>query len=129
MAEKNLGGRPRKPFDLSKAEKDAADFCTAEEIAALQSISVDTLELRIKEAGYSGFTEFFKKYSAPARQSLRRKQYKLAQKGNVALLIWLGKQYLEQTDRMDTNNTNLNANVDFKIGFEDETTPDEPTKE
>jgi len=30
---------------------------------------------------------------------------------------------------MDTNNTNLNANVDFKIGFEDETTPDEPTKE
>lgn len=33
------------------------------------------------------------------RVSLRRSQWQAAQKGNAALLIWLGKQYLNQKDK------------------------------
>jgi len=32
---------------------------------------------------------------------LRRKQIEIALQGNVAMLIWLGKQYLDQKDRSD----------------------------
>ena len=33
--------------------------------------------------------------------SLRRRQFKAAQDGNATMLIWLGKQYLGQTDKQD----------------------------
>ena len=35
------------------------------------------------------------------RTSLRRWQYEKAKDGNVAMLIWLGKQLLGQRDRID----------------------------
>ncbi len=35
--------------------------------------------------------------------SLRRKQIDSAMKGNTGMMIWLGKQYLGQTDKQDIN--------------------------
>lgn len=43
----------------------------------------------------------FKKYSAGGKRSLRRWQMQTAEKGNVAMLIFLGKQYLGQKDNPD----------------------------
>ena len=34
---------------------------------------------------------------------LREKQWELAMMGNVQMLIWLGKQYLGQSDKVDSN--------------------------
>lgn len=34
--------------------------------------------------------------------SLRRQQIALAEKGNATMLIWLGKQLLGQSDKVDT---------------------------
>jgi hypothetical protein len=36
------------------------------------------------------------------RTSLRRWQYMKAREGSIPMLIWLGKQYLEQRDKADT---------------------------
>jgi hypothetical protein len=33
--------------------------------------------------------------------SLKRKQFQVAMRGNPALLIWLGKQYLGQSDKLE----------------------------
>jgi hypothetical protein len=33
--------------------------------------------------------------------SLRRKQYEIAMKGNVSMLIWLGKNILNQAEKFD----------------------------
>lgn len=38
-----------------------------------------------------------------ANQSLRKKQLQIALKGNVVMLIWLGKQYLGQVDKVNTS--------------------------
>jgi hypothetical protein len=35
------------------------------------------------------------------RMSLRRLQWKKAQEGNTTMLIWLGKQYLGQSDKQE----------------------------
>ena len=44
-------------------------------------------------------------------------QFKKANDGNVSMLIWLGKQYLGQTDKVEKNNTHeiedLSALVDL----------------
>lgn len=42
------------------------------------------------------------------KQSLRRAQLEVALKGNAVMLIWLGKQYLGQTDNpLDSSDTQI----------------------
>lgn len=46
--------------------------------------------------------------------SLRRQQFQTAMKGNPTMLIWLGKQYLGQTDKQD-----ITANVTQDVTVSD----------
>lgn len=87
----------------TQVEKMAAIFCTGEEIAHVLNISYDTLERRVKEKYKVSCAEHIKKHSAMGKMSLRRKQYEVAKGGNVSMLIWLGKQYLNQTDKKEDN--------------------------
>ena len=41
------------------------------------------------------------KISDSEKLALRKKQFDVAMQGNVQMLIWLGKQYLEQSDTQD----------------------------
>ena len=89
--------RPKIKIDYSIVEKLANIQCTQEEIANFLDISVRTLQ-RDDE-----FCRIYKKGQDNGRMSLRRYQYKLAEK-NTAMAIWLGKQYLGQRDVIDTGN-------------------------
>ena len=96
---KDKGGRPTKTVDYQQLQKLCAIQCTGEECAALLDIDYDTLNRHLKNDGYGGFTDYFKKYSANGKASLRRRQYKAAvEDGNVPMMIWLGKQYLGQKE-------------------------------
>lgn len=83
--------RPTKKIDPELLDKLAAIHCTMEEMAAVFDCSVDTLERR--------FADVIKKGKAKGRASLRRLQYESAQKGNTGMLVWLGKQLLNQRDQ------------------------------
>ena len=37
--------------------------------------------------------------------SLRRKQYSTAMEGNATMLVWLGKNWLSQSDKLDTTSS------------------------
>ena len=50
------------------------------------------------------FEEELARGHAEQRIMLRRWQWKAAEGGNVAMLIWLGKQYLGQSDKLETKN-------------------------
>jgi len=54
----------------------------------------------------------YEKGLARMRRSLRSKQYEIAMKGNVTMLIWLGKNELEQADKKDTRSLHIHANAD-----------------
>ena len=75
--------------------------CTLDEIAGFFKCSSDTVERWCKKTYNGSFAECYKKYSQNGRISLRREQWKLAQKGNASMLIWLGKQWLGQTDKVE----------------------------
>ena len=80
--------------------------CTAVECAAVFGIDDNTLDRRIKEAGYAGFGEFYKKYSHEGKTSLRRAQWKAAtEQLNPTMLVWMGKQMLGQKDKSQTEHT------------------------
>ena len=46
-----------------------------------------------------GFSEVYKTFRGKGNASLRRLQFKEAERGNVTMLIWLGKQWLGQTEK------------------------------
>ena len=48
------------------------------------------------------FAEIYKRGSEGGRKSLRRMQFESASKGSIAMQIWLGKQYLGQSDHSTT---------------------------
>lgn len=85
----------RKPIEVDpKLVHDlAAIGCKTVEISTILNVSVDTLDRR--------FAEEMDKGRANLRTSLRRWQLEAAKKGNVTMLIWLGKQLLGQTDKTE----------------------------
>lgn len=102
MAEsKNKSGRPKKEIDYNIVENLAEIFCTHEEIAAVLEVNVKTLTAREE------FLEAYKRGIEKGKKSLRRFQYDCAKKGNSAMLIWLGKQYLGQSEKMAIVNSNI----------------------
>ena len=105
--EENKGGRPKKEINYKLAESLASIFCTEEEIASVLDISVRTLQ-RDEE-----FCRVFKKGKETAKSSLRRMQYKLAEK-NAPMAIFLGKQYLGQKDVVENQVTNNGILDDLK---------------
>lgn len=98
-------GRPRKEINLDQFEQLCQLQCTLDEIAGFFHVSKDTIERRIAEhyvdedGNPRTFADVRKEYSAGGLISLRREQYASAvQRGNTAMLIWLGKQHLGQLD-------------------------------
>jgi len=75
---------------------------TAEEIAGSFRCSVDTLDRRLKEELGESFAEVRKRLGngADGRLSVRRSQFKLAQT-NATMAIWLGKNWLGQSDKIE----------------------------
>jgi hypothetical protein len=96
---KNRGGRPRIQIDWDEFDKLCLLQCTLEEIASWFDCSVDTIENRVKREKHCGFSEYSKKRGSKGKISLRRHQWKAAEKGNITMLIWLGKQVLGQSDK------------------------------
>jgi AraC-like DNA-binding protein len=92
--------RPKKEFSQRIFEELCRIQCTLEEIAQVMRLSEDTVERRCQEIYESSFADTYKKLSAVGKTSLRRAQFKLAQK-SAAMAIWLGKQYLGQRDKVD----------------------------
>lgn len=86
--------RPRKVIDKTEVEKLAAMGCSNIEIGSFFDCSADTIERR--------FAGELRKGREKGKIKLRRLQWQAAEKGNVVMLIWLGKQVLGQRDQMDT---------------------------
>ena len=96
-----MAGRKKIEIDWATVEKLCLIQCTATEIAGVLGISDDTLARAIKREYKKTFPEYYKSFQGKGKASLRRLQWKSAEHGNVAMQIWLGKQYLGQQDRKD----------------------------
>lgn len=83
--------RPKKVIDVRALEELASLHCTIAEMAAVLGVSSDTLERRFRDVMAAG--------KERGREKLRRAQWKAAMKGNTAMLIWLGKNMLDQRDK------------------------------
>lgn len=93
-------GRPLTNIDKKQFEKLCTLQCTKEEIAGFFECSEDTIEKFCKREYGETFTAVFKQKRQTGKISLRRSQWRLAEK-NVSMAIWLGKQYLGQKEQQE----------------------------
>lgn len=98
IKEKGKAGRPFGTIlkiDDNEVEQLAAKFWTITEIAAFYKCSSKTISSR--------FTEIMQRGRESGKAKLRDLQLRSAYDGNITMQIWLGKQYLEQTDKVNVN--------------------------
>lgn len=79
--------------------------CSDREIAEWFDVSESTLRYN--------FSSFLQRARSQLKQRLRQAQLRAAFEGNSALLIWLGKQYLGQTDQP------INTDIDKVLPWSD----------
>jgi hypothetical protein len=110
IVKRNCRGRPRKIVDYERAKALAAEMCTQEEIALALGVSRTRLE---------GDPEFRAAFWAGRNQrkiGLRALQWRTAERGNVLMQIFLGKQYLAQTEKGDATGVPVVVVIDKKDG-------------
>lgn len=108
---KSTKGRPQKVLTddaIKLIENLSGIMCTEEEIAFCLGTCPETLN---SPANKDVYREALKRGKAQGKQSLRRYQWECAKKGNSSMLIWLGKQYLGQTEKFDAVIQNNNADI------------------
>lgn len=107
-------GRPRIEIDKDSFEKLCGIQCTLVEIAQFFKCCEDTIESWCKREYKVGFSEIYKKFSSTGKISLRRAQFRLAET-NASMAIFLGKQYLGQTDVALKELDNEQFKIDINI--------------
>lgn len=92
--------RPKKyNINGDEIEKLSSYGCTNNEIADFYGCSTDLIK-----KSYSCFTL---KGRSRLKMKLRKLQWKSAEAGNVTMQIWLGKQYLMQSDKIESENNEI----------------------
>ena len=87
--------RPKKyNIDTKQLQKLAKFGCTNTEMADFFGCSPDLLE--------KSYSEFMRKGRSEMKMRLRQLQWKSAEKGNVPMQIFLGKNILGQQDKLET---------------------------
>lgn len=92
--------RPRIEIDKEQFEKLCSIQCTIDEIAGFFDCSKDTIDRWCKREYKETFASVFDKKRGLGKISLRRSQFRMAEM-NPTMAIWLGKQYLGQTDKQE----------------------------
>lgn len=100
-----MAGRPKKEIDQKIFENLCALQCTEVEICSCFDVSDKTLNGWCKRTYGKNFSEVFRQKREKGKISLRRTQFKLAEK-SATMALWLGKQYLNQRDNVDVTVSN-----------------------
>ena len=110
-------GRPRKQINKTEFEKLCFLQCTEREFCSWFDVSDETLNKWCKET-YDGrtFLDVFKEKRENGLISLRRTQFQLAEK-SPAMAIFLGKNLLGQTDKMEQTVNGGEALTNINVRF------------
>ena len=109
-------GRPRKQIDKTEFEKLCFLQCTKQEFCSWFDTTDKTLERWCKETYGMGFSEVFRIKRENGIISLRRTQFQLAEK-SPAMAIFLGKNLLGQTDKMEQTVNGGEALTNINVRF------------
>lgn len=105
--------RPRKPIDWKVVDHMLEAQCSALEIAGHFGMTDETLYDRVKAEYGMSYTNYSAKFSSKGLALLRMSQFQKAVKGNAQMQVWLGKQYLKQSESPTDNNVTEDINTQY----------------
>lgn len=111
----NYKGRTPCDIDWERVDKLLRSHCAGTGIASLLGIHPNTLYRVCEEEFKISFSEYSQLKKSEGKELLREKQFDVALSGEKSLLIWLGKQYLEQADKLETVMTTVEVPEDEVI--------------
>ena len=97
--------RPKLNINETEVEKLSSYCCTNIEIASFFDCDESTIRKR--------FSDILTKGRDKGKIKLRKLQWSSAEKGNITMLIWLGKQILGQKEKQD-----IRLNEELPKGFD-----------
>lgn len=90
--------RPRINIDWNFVDESLILGCFGTEIALMLGIDNDTLYSRCEQEKQMCFSDYSAQKKAKRHRMLRDKQFARAMKEDTTMLIWLGKQELDQRE-------------------------------
>lgn len=85
--------------DWEKVIRMCQVFSTSDEIAHVMGVSRKTMVRLVRDKYDMYLKDFISQHASVTKQALRRKQIEKALNGDTTMLIWLGKQTLDQRDQ------------------------------
>ena len=100
MEEKDKGGRPKKQIDKKIFENLCKIQCTKDDVCGIFDCDEKTITRWCQDTYEEGFSDVYKRKSSIGKMSLRRNQYAMSET-NPTMAIWLGKNWLGQSDKTE----------------------------
>lgn len=115
-------GRPPKEIDERVFRSLCKIQCTQSEICSVLDVTDKTLSRWCKRTFGLTFSEAYQKYSLDGKMSLRRAMYdKAVTQGNTSMQIWLSKQYLGMSEKMQVDQSEVLGRLDSVLkGIKDD---------
>lgn len=117
MAQVQNGGPKEKVINWDLVDKLLEAGCPGTEIAPHFGVHYETLYDRAYKVFGIMWTEYAQKKRQKGNSNIRVKQYQKAMSGDNMMLIWLGKNRLDQTDApkqdISTNETNIDQTLEL----------------
>jgi hypothetical protein len=100
--------RPKANIDWNIVNKYLQAQCDGVGIAGLIGIHPNVLYAACKEFNKLSFSDYSQQKKGEGKELLRAKQFQVAMEGDKTMLVWLGKQYLDQKDKSE-----IDANINI----------------
>jgi hypothetical protein len=112
-------GRKKFVIDWQKVDKSLRAGANGVQVAAKLGIHYDTLvntfKIDFSEEKYSNFSDYIQEKRQEGNEILLQKQFELACEGDKMMLIWLGKNRLEQSDKKETTQKNIGSLININM--------------
>lgn len=91
-----------KPIDWKKVENLIVHGCSGVQIAATLGMHPETLYDRCLKENKRHYSEYSHEFWEKGNAQLHAKQFQMAMKGDKTLMVWLGKNRLKQSDKIES---------------------------
>jgi hypothetical protein len=105
--------RPKTIIDWKRVDMYLKAQCEGTGIAAILGIHPNTLYKACEDDHKMSFSAYLATKRGEGKELLRAKQFQSAMDGDRTMQIWLGKQYLNQSDKQDQTITGDAVTVNF----------------
>ena len=112
---KSNAGRKKVVIDWKRVDKSLMSGSNGVQVAAMLGVHPDTLYNKCKEVKKMDFSAYQQQKRQEGNDVLFGLQYELAKSGDRGMLIWLGKNRLDQSDKKEIKQHNTGSLIKINM--------------